>query len=229
MRKVRFVVGLIGGLVLASALATAGAQTPGNGPGNGAGYGPGPFRAEPPVSGGVGIMVMDRDRDRDQLMLDLRLRDCEPQYLAVTVGGAWRIYRPESPAFVNQAFPTQFRAGDAFLVGCTDARPDVRLDETDSGGTVTLAAGDRVRVVLESNASTGYTWTVTDSPNTAILVPLGEPFHVAPTTDVVGAPGYQVFDFLAVSPGTTSVTLSYARPTTSEPPASVWSSTVTVQ
>ena len=228
MRRVRFGIGLLAGLLLASALTTAGAQTPGNGAGNGAGYGPGPFRAAPPGSGGVGIMVMEQDRDRDQLMLDLRLRDCDPQYLAVTLGGAWRIYRPESPAFVNQAFPTQFRAGDAFLVGCTDARPDVRLDETDSGGTVTLAAGERMRIVLESNASTGYTWTVTDSPNAAILVPLGEPFYVAPATDLVGAPGYQVFDFLAVSPGTTSVALSYERPTTSEPPASVWSTTVTV-
>ncbi|MGE3962265.1 MAG: protease inhibitor I42 family protein [Dehalococcoidia bacterium] len=226
MSRSRLVVGVAVGLVLAMMAGTVAAQTPGGG---GHGFGPGPFRAEPPGGGGVGIMVMDRDRDRDQLMLDLRLRDCEPQFLAVTVGGAWRVYRPESPAWVNQTFPTQFRAGDAFLVGCTAARPDLRLTEADAGGTVTVEAGDRIRVVLESNASTGYTWTVTDAPNAAVLVPLGQPYYVAPVTDLVGAPGYQVFDFLAVAPGTTSVSLSYVRPTTSEPPASVWSTSVTVE
>lgn len=223
--RMRLVIGMLVGVVLASMATMTSAQTPGSG----AEYGPGPFRAEPPRNGGVGIMVMEHDRSRDQLMLDLRLRDCEPRYLAITVGGAWRIYRPESPAWVNQSFPTQFRAGEAFLVGCTAARPDVRLVDADSGGTVTLEAGQRMRIVLESNASTGFTWTVSDSPNAAVLVPLGEPFYVDAVSDLVGAPGYQVFDFLAVSPGTTSIALSYVRPTTSEPPASVWSTTVTVE
>lgn len=216
--------GLVTGLILLSASPVL-AQTPGGGHG----FGPGPFRSSPPSGGGVGLMVMDRDQDREQLLAHLRLQECEPRFLGVTIGGAWRMYHPGAPEFVNRTFPTQLRAGDPFVVGCTGVRPDLRLDETADGTTVTLTAGQRLRVVLESNPSTGYTWVVATAPNAAVLVPAGEPFTVPAASDLLGAPGYQVFDFVAVAAGTTSVGLRYEHPTTGDPPANTWGVTVTVQ
>ena len=201
-------------------------STPTPGPGQGHRFGPGPFRQSPP-SGGVGLMVMDRDQDREQLMLHLRLQECEPQVLAVTIGGRWRIFSPGAPAWVTPDFPTQFRAGDPFYVACAGTRPDVVLGDSDDGTTATVAVGDRIRIVLESNASTGYSWTVAAAPN-GILEPVGTPFYVPAASDLLGAPGYQVFEYRAVSAGSTSVTLNYVRPGTTDPAADTWSVNVTV-
>lgn len=213
-------------LVVAAALVAtlpAAAQTPG------AGFGPGPFRGMPPSGGGFGLMVMDRDQDREHLLLHLQLQDCEPHFLGVTVDGRWRTYVVGAPPFVNAAFPGQFRANDVFMVGCTGVRPDLRLTEADTGTTVTLEQGERLRVVLESNASTGYAWSVTVAPHSSVLIPVGEPFYVPAATNLLGAAGHQVFDFEAVGSGSTSMTLSYARPgVPSEPAADEFSVSVNV-
>jgi inhibitor of cysteine peptidase len=215
--------GLLAGALLMASVTSGSAQTPGNG------FGPGPFRASPPSGGGVGLMVVDRDQDRDQLLANLRLQECEPRFLGVTTGGRWLAYVPGAPDFVNRVFPTALGAGEPFFVTCTGVRPDVRLDESDNGAAVTLKPGDRVRVVLESNASTGFAWIEASAPAAAVLVPVGEPFYVASSSGLLGAPGHQVFDYQAVAAGTTSVSLDYERAFESVPPASTWSVNVTVQ
>ncbi len=173
-------------------------------------------------------MTMERDQDRERVMLHLRLQECEPRALAVTIGGRWRIYSPGAPAWVNHDFPNQFRAGEPFFVACTGTRPDVVLGDTDSGTTVTVAAGDRIRIVLESNASTGYSWVVATAPSASVLVPVGDPFYVPAASDLLGAPGYQVFEYRAVAAGSTSIALNYVRTGTAEPPADTWNVSVTV-
>lgn len=220
--KRRLAVTLLAGALLGLTATPLAAQTPGGG------FGPGPFRSGPPAHGGFGLMVMEQDRDREQLLLHLRLQDCEPRFLAITAGGLWRMYHPGAPDFVNRDFPTQFRAGDPFLVGCTGVRPDVRLTEADDGATVTVDPGDRIRIVLESNASTGYSWVVDVAPSTAVLTPVGE-FYVPAASDLLGAPGVQVFDFEAIAAGSTSMTLSYERIGTGEPAEGSWSVNVTVK
>jgi inhibitor of cysteine peptidase len=109
-------------------------------------------------------------------------------------------------------------------------RVTTRLTEANAGAAVTVNAGTRVRVVLESNASTGYSWKVSTAPDATVLTSLGEPYYVPPVTTLLGASGHQVFDFVAVAPGTTSLQLAYERTTTPpESPASSWSVTLTVQ
>ena len=215
--------GLLASALLLATVTAASAQTPGNG------FGPGPFNDAPPAGGGVGLMVTDRIQDRDQLLSNLRLQECDPRFLGVTSGGMWRMYTPGAPDWVNRNFPTELAAGSPFYVACSGARPDIRLDESDSGTAVTVDVGDLVRVVLESNASTGFTWVVASAPAAAVLVPVGEPFYVASTSGLVGAAGYQVFDYQAVAAGSTSVALSYLRTFESVPPASAWSVGVTVR
>lgn len=220
--KRRLTATLLAGALLGLAAGPLAAQTPGGG------FGPGPFRNGPPAGGGFGLMVMDQDGDREQLLLHLRLQECEPRFLGVTEGGRWRMYHPGAPDFVNRDFPMQFRAGDPFLAGCLGVRPDLRLTEADNGATVTVDPGDRIRVALESNASTGYSWVVEVAPSAAVITLVGE-FYVPAASDLLGAPGVQVFDFEAIATGSTSMTLGYERIGTGEPVGGGWSANVTVR
>ena len=68
---------------------------------------------------------------------------------------------------------------------------------------------------VESNASTGYEWTITTPPDAALVeVITAEGNAQAPSTaeGVVGAPGSTTFEFKALASGTTEVVLTYARP-----------------
>jgi predicted secreted protein len=176
-------------------------------------------------------MVMDQDQDRDSLLRHLRLRDCEPRLIAVTDGqGGWRVFVPGAPDIVNQGFPPLLHAGEPLLVQCMRPHPTTRLTEANNGAAIIVAAGTRVRVVLESNASTGYSWIVSAMPDPAVLAPIGEPFFVSPVSALLGAAGHQVFDFQAVAVGTTTLQLAYQRTTIPpEAPVSNWSVDVTVQ
>ncbi len=63
---------------------------------------------------------------------------------------------------------------------------------------------------LESNATTGYTWQVTQAPDSKIVQVVSNDF-VEPSGDVVGAPGEEVWQFQAVGAGTTTMVLEYSQ------------------
>jgi predicted secreted protein len=141
------------------------------------------------------------------------------------------MYVHGAPSAVNEHFPRGLNAGVAFFVRCDERTPTARLTESDNGTTVSVGVGARVRVVLESNASTGYSWVVTTAPDPAVVVATGEPFYAAPaTSSLLGVSGHQVFDFEAVAAGTTTLQLAYQRTTAPpEAPAATWSVTLTVR
>ena len=89
---------------------------------------------------------------------------------------------------------------------------EVQLTDADAGKSVKLANGGKLIVALVSNPSTGFRWAVAE-PSPVQLRLEGEPKYVPPgsTTPVVGAAGTEVFTFTAVSAGTASLTLNYAR------------------
>jgi inhibitor of cysteine peptidase len=62
---------------------------------------------------------------------------------------------------------------------------------------------------LESNPSTGYGWEVQNNDE-AILRPVGEPQFV-PSSNQVGAAGTEVFEFEAISEGTSVIVMIYHR------------------
>ncbi len=85
-----------------------------------------------------------------------------------------------------------------------------QVTDADNGSTVQLARGGTLTVSLESNASTGFAWSVAE-PGPAQLELQGEPVYVAPDSDLVGAAGTQVFTFAATTAGTGALTLDYTR------------------
>ena len=93
--------------------------------------------------------------------------------------------------------------------------------------TASLTPGDTLVVILESNASTGYVWSLTTQPDPSVLASEGKQIQ-PPTTPIPGAAGHQVFTFSATASGTTEFTLSYAQPFGDEKPAQVDTFDVTV-
>jgi predicted secreted protein len=76
-------------------------------------------------------------------------------------------------------------------------------------GTITVKAGQRFNIALESTPGTGYSWQVTKRPNPHIVKYLGS--KTGPSS-APGAPAEQVLRFKAVDPGTTSMVLAYVGP-----------------
>ncbi len=98
------------------------------------------------------------------------------------------------------------------LVACDESSPakSVELSVKDNGKDVQLRPGDELTVTLESNASTGFRWVLVEKPDPAILELAGSDY-IAATTDLLGAPGEEVWRFEAVESGETILELSYQR------------------
>ncbi|MGB9665944.1 MAG: protease inhibitor I42 family protein [Candidatus Cryosericum sp.] len=98
-----------------------------------------------------------------------------------------------------------------------------------TGDTYETTVGKTFTITLDANATTGYTWSQTVSePN--IVVYVTHAYEVTPRDpQVVGGGGTDTFTFKAVGKGTTTITLSYARPWESVPPAQTKTITVTVR
>jgi inhibitor of cysteine peptidase len=78
-----------------------------------------------------------------------------------------------------------------------------------SGETIDVAADKPFEVRLESNPTTGYSWTVESIDGTVKFV---ESVYEAPKGGAAGAPGEQVLTFDAGPAGTSTVLLAYERP-----------------
>ena len=91
------------------------------------------------------------------------------------------------------------------------AESGLELTAKDSGERVTLGAGERLTVTLESNATTGYSWALATAPDAAVLRLVGSEY-VPPEDGLVGEGGVEVWTFEGVEAGTTALELAYARP-----------------
>jgi len=75
-------------------------------------------------------------------------------------------------------------------------------------------AGDTVVISLESNPTTGYSWTAKYDQT---LLELVDEAFTPPGSTLMGAPGTQKFTFKALTAGTAKVTFEYVRPWEGEP------------
>ncbi len=89
----------------------------------------------------------------------------------------------------------------------------VEINEGNDGGKVELELGEILVVTLESNPSTGYRWEQPKNSK-SILVQLGQAeFRPSETGEppMVGAGGWEIFRFKAVSAGQMTLELVYHR------------------
>jgi len=107
--------------------------------------------------------------------------------------------------------------------------PDMVVTEKNNGDAVKLKTGQLIEVRLESNATTGYEWTIVKQDEEALKM-IGKPAFIAPQTGRAGAAGQQVFLFQAKKTGLTELRFVYARPfETGKAPARIFDLTVDIQ
>jgi len=90
---------------------------------------------------------------------------------------------------------------------------EVNVDDEDDGSQVELELGRILVVTLESNPSTGYRWELVED-NESILKQFGQAeFKSSETSEppIVGAGGWEIFHFKAVSAGQMTLELVYHR------------------
>lgn len=95
--------------------------------------------------------------------------------------------------------------------------------------TIIVNNGDSFSIVLESNMTTGYSWQLGSNSDSNIVHFLSTVYN-APSTDMPGQGGEEVWTFKTESPGTVIIILQYLRPWENEtPPARIKRYNIVVQ
>ncbi|HNX90426.1 MAG TPA: protease inhibitor I42 family protein [Candidatus Omnitrophota bacterium] len=111
------------------------------------------------------------------------------------------------------------------LSGC--GHREIALTEKDDGRKIRISTGESMSVSLESNPTTGYIWEPAELDGKILKFKKGD---FKPSSDLVGAPGRQIFCFKGMLKGKTSLKLIYHRSwEKSVPSAKTFSITVEVR
>lgn len=98
----------------------------------------------------------------------------------------------------------------------TPAAPSQKLDVTDPNQPIEVKVGEEFKITVETAGQVSQLhWEVAEFLDTAVVDYVWKDF-VPQTTDVKG-PGWDVWRFKAVAPGTTVITLGYYRGLTDVP------------
>ncbi len=97
------------------------------------------------------------------------------------------------------------------LTACSTSAKQVSADDSSSGKQIDIAIGGTLTVTLDSNQTTGFSWELKEIGDTNILQKMDSKY-VAPTSNMVGAGGKEVWNFKALKGGTTTLTMDYSQP-----------------
>lgn len=107
---------------------------------------------------------------------------------------------------------------------------DEVLNQSAIERAITLSVGDTLKVTLGSNYTTPFRWAEDTTIGDTTIVKQLSHQYVRPDTDVMGAPGTEVWTFSALKPGTTTITTGYASFVGSDnTPTCTFTAKVTVQ
>lgn len=135
----------------------------------------------------------------------------------------YRRYAPSDPLCCPSGASTVTfeidERGPAPVLLPTGGTPVVSLTAAENGQAVTTRVGARVVVNVAANPTTGYRWRVADGLDPAVLRQAEYVYEPESTSGPprVGAGGTDHWTFEAVGPGTTTLTLEYARPSGGAP------------
>ncbi len=117
--------------------------------------------------------------------------------------------RPAPPAALALVLALMLPLG---LAGCAGESRTVVAGRGE-GALLSVKAGQVLEVALDSNPTTGYSWSLTRPPDPELLEFISQ--HYLANSAVagrVGAGGREVFSFRGLKPGVTTMELTYARP-----------------
>lgn len=102
------------------------------------------------------------------------------------------------------------------------------INEEQNGGIVAMIVDDVVRIQIEGNPTTGFTWEP-ENLDTRLLAQIGER-KFTPNNHLQGGEGVFAFTFKALKPGVTHLRLIYHRTFEKDiPPARVFDVVVDIQ
>jgi len=101
----------------------------------------------------------------------------------------------------------------AAAAGCaTKSASVVQLDAQDNGISVHLRVGEKLKLSLASNITTGYSWELVELDTTVVENTAQEYVPDPAPEGMTGVGGIEIWDFTGRSPGTTPLRLEYRRP-----------------
>ena len=82
----------------------------------------------------------------------------------------------------------------------------------DNGESINLKLNEIIKIKLESNPTTGYSWNLSDETSTAIISLISSDYKTStPDKGVVGAGGNETLTFKAIAKGNTTIILTYNK------------------
>lgn len=99
-----------------------------------------------------------------------------------------------------------------------------------ASGPIDLQVGERARIELTANETTGFTWAPLFDPDGAVVEIVSDSYEPEPgAEDRAGAGGTQIYVIEAVGAGSTTLELGYSQPwEESAPPAETATFEITV-
>ncbi|MCC7519701.1 MAG: protease inhibitor I42 family protein [Verrucomicrobiae bacterium] len=97
----------------------------------------------------------------------------------------------------------------AVLLLTSCAAPQTRF--TDSSQPIEVVGGQSFEIVLESNPTTGYSWTLAKRLVNRVVTLAGNEYRPKDSS-LTGASGLEIWTFVARHEGATTISLAYRRP-----------------
>lgn len=82
---------------------------------------------------------------------------------------------------------------------------------SDPANPFTVSPGEKFIIVIASNHTTGYSWQLARSINEKVIK-LVNSEYIPARSGLIGAGGKEVWTFVAVAAGETTISLKYVRP-----------------
>ena len=135
-----------------------------------------------------------------------------PGRTEIALGYARPWEKDKEPAQSFKATVVVEAATAAPLTAETDVK-EFALGDKDSGKTLELRVGDFVKLVLDTNPTTGFSWTKIDKVDSSILkLEKNDYQQNANPGRMVGVGGKTTIVYRAVKPGTAKIDLTYMQP-----------------
>ncbi len=135
-----------------------------------------------------------------------------PGRTEIALGYARPWEKDKEPAQSFKATVVVEAATAAPLTPATDAK-EFALGDKDSGKSLELRVGDTVKLVLDTNPTTGFSWSKMDKVDQSILkLEKNDYQQNANPGRMVGVGGKTTIVYRAVKPGTAKIDLTYMQP-----------------
>ena len=95
------------------------------------------------------------------------------------------------------------------VLGCK--APEVIDVKIDGDKTVGLRMGQLLRLKLDSNPTTGYSWDIASMADSGVVRQFGK-MHYVRVGEMMGSGGYQLYRIKPLKQGTATIRFEYKRP-----------------